>query len=238
MVSRVQALARHLCIGEMENREVDPEVEGGRMPPAKKGGDARQHPTFRFRFVRETIKIVYTDKSAADERYGGAGDKAIVEGELIRPNTVSRTVAVFMHPSGIQNLLPMPVAMARSGLHVCTCCSRYPNNDTCLIMEKVVLDLGACIRHLKQQLGYTTVLLAGWSGGGAMANYAAPGGHAQTYAGFAGQQRAGHPSQAGLLSQAGTEAPGAGGAPGRRTGRRIPSCMTRWAAPQSLRRRR
>jgi len=42
-----------------------------------------------------------------------------------------------MHPMGIQNMLPMPIAMARAGLHVVTCTSRYPNNDTTLIMEKV-----------------------------------------------------------------------------------------------------
>jgi len=38
---------------------------------------------------------------------------------------------------GIQNLLPLPMALARAGLHVVTCTSRYPNNDSCLIMEKV-----------------------------------------------------------------------------------------------------
>lgn len=32
----------------------------------------------------------------------------------------------------------------------------------------MVLDLGACIRHLKERLGYKIVLLAGWSGGGSL----------------------------------------------------------------------
>eukprot|EP00929_Paragymnodinium_shiwhaense_P053861 TRINITY_DN27001_c0_g1_i4.p1 TRINITY_DN27001_c0_g1~~TRINITY_DN27001_c0_g1_i4.p1 ORF type:complete len:354 (+),score=43.40 TRINITY_DN27001_c0_g1_i4:271-1332(+) len=76
-----------------------------------------------------------------------------------------------MHPSGIQNLLPMPMAMARSGLHVVTCCSRYPNNDSTLIMEKVVCDLGACVRHCRGKLGYKRILLAGWSGGGALVSF-------------------------------------------------------------------
>lgn len=168
---RIATLSRHIaepgsphtlhCIGEQQNLVVS-EHEGGQRgkpaggtpPPA--GG---KKTTFRFRFVRETIKIVFIDPSAADERYGGSGDHAIIEGELIRPTTKSSTVIVFMHPSGIQNLLPMPVALARAGCHVATCCSRYPNNDTCLIMEKVVMDLGACVRHLKEKLGYTTVLL-------------------------------------------------------------------------------
>jgi len=69
---------------------------------------------------------------------------------------------------GIQNLLPLPMALARAGVHVACCTSRYPNNDSCLIMEKVVLDLGACIRHCKGVLGYSRVILAGWSGGGSL----------------------------------------------------------------------
>jgi hypothetical protein len=40
------------------------------------------------------------------------------------------------------NLLPMPRALARAGLHVLTCCTRYPNNDTNLLMEKCVKDVG------------------------------------------------------------------------------------------------
>lgn len=167
---RVSVLTQQICIGEQQNLVVDKEVEGGKSAKQRNKTDSK-HKTFRYRFVRETIKIVFADPSAADERYGGAGDMAIIEGELIRPSTESSTVIIFMHPSGIQNLLPMPVAMARAGLHVCTCCSRYPNNDSCLIMEKVVMDLGACIRHLKDQLGYKTVLLAGWSGGGSLSSF-------------------------------------------------------------------
>lgn len=163
---RVQVLSAQLlpqlsqqpCIGEQQNLVVD-------------SGRKKKHKTFRYSFVRETIKIVFADPSAADERYGGAGDMAIIEGELIKPKTESSTVVVFMHPSGIMNLLPMPSALARAGIHVCTCCSRYPNNDTCLIMEKVVMDLGACVNHLKQAMGYKTVLLAGWSGGGSLSSF-------------------------------------------------------------------
>jgi len=38
-------------------------------------------------------------------------------------------------------------------------------------MEKVVLDLGACVRHVKEKLGYRKVLLAGWSGGGSLSSF-------------------------------------------------------------------
>ncbi len=47
--------------------------------------------------------------------------------------------------------------------------SRYQRNDTALIMEKVLLDLGAYVRHAKEVWGYRHVVLVGWSGGGSLA---------------------------------------------------------------------
>lgn len=38
-------------------------------------------------------------------------------------------------------------------------------------MEKVVQDLGACVKDAKERLGYEKVILAGWSGGGALSLY-------------------------------------------------------------------
>jgi len=50
------------------------------------------------------------------------------------------------------------------------CCgSRYARNDSALIMEKVIGDMGAYVRHARDQLGYEKVILAGWSGGGSLA---------------------------------------------------------------------
>ena len=46
--------------------------------------------------------------------------------------------------------------------------SRYPKNDSALIMEKVVFDLGQHIRHAREDLGYKKVILVGWSGGGSL----------------------------------------------------------------------
>ena len=81
------------------------------------------------------------------------------------------TVLVFMHPSAIMNLLPMPRALAKAGCHVLTCASRYPNNDTGLMMEKVVKDLGSVVAHCKDVLEYDRVVLAGWSGGGSLSAF-------------------------------------------------------------------
>jgi dienelactone hydrolase len=78
---------------------------------------------------------------------------------------------IFMHPASTLQLLPVPRAMVESGAHVLCAASRYAKNDTSLIMEKVVLDLGAYIRHAKTVWGYQTIVLVGWSGGGSLAMF-------------------------------------------------------------------
>jgi len=123
------------------------------------------------KYTRESLKLILMDESIADEKYGGTGDIIVLEGDLLRPPNESKTVLLFMHPSAMMNMLPLPVALARSGLHVCTACSRYPNNDATLIMEKCLVDLGAYVRHLKEDLGYRKVVLCGWSGGGSLSSF-------------------------------------------------------------------
>lgn len=101
--------------------------------------------------------------------YGGA-DNVLLRAHLLRPRgSTSNTVIVFMHPIGGGEYLPLPTALAKAGHHVIYCQSRYPNNDTALIMEKVALDLAECIRDAKERLGYQRVILGGWSGGGSLA---------------------------------------------------------------------
>lgn len=90
------------------------------------------------------------------------------EEEVMRGKGMENTVLIFMHPMGIMNMLPLPQALAAAGCHVLTMCTRYPNNDTMLIMEKCVLDMGAVVRHCKKKLQYRKVVLMGWSGGGAL----------------------------------------------------------------------
>ena len=121
------------------------------------------------RFERIPLVLAFEDRSAFKETYGGSTDTVVLEGQLLRPEApVTNTVLIFMHPTGTMNLLPLPNALARSGVPVMTCGSRYPHNDTALIMEKVLVDLGAYVRHAKDKLGYEKVVLAGWSGGGSL----------------------------------------------------------------------
>ncbi len=122
----------------------------------------------------ERIPVItsFDEVSSYTETYGfvGSQDKVFLEGQIIRPrHTPSRRLIVFMHPASTLNLMPMPVGLARAGHHVLCAASRYAKNDTALIMEKVVADLGAYIRHARAELGYSTIVLCGWSGGGALA---------------------------------------------------------------------
>jgi len=119
----------------------------------------------------EWVHIQHPENAKFREVYGFAGSQGMVNLEGIRflPKKPSKTLAVFMHPATTLQLLPMPRALAGAGVHVLCCGSRFAKNDAPLIMEKVVLDLGAYIRHEKEKWGYEKILLSGWSGGGSLA---------------------------------------------------------------------
>jgi pimeloyl-ACP methyl ester carboxylesterase len=119
---------------------------------------------------RTPYLMLFQEKSAGFKDVYGGVDRVVLRSHLMRPAaSTSKTVIIFMHPIGGGEYLPLPMALAKAGHHVIYCQSRYPNNDTALIMEKVAIDLGECIRDAKERLGYETVILGGWSGGGSLA---------------------------------------------------------------------
>jgi pimeloyl-ACP methyl ester carboxylesterase len=125
-----------------------------------------------FEIAPEWVHVQYSEASQFTEVYGFAGTQGSVNCEGLRfvPKArPAKTLAVFMHPSSTLQLLPMPQALARAGVHVLCAGSRFAKNDTPLIMEKVALDLGAYVRHAKERWGYEKVVLCGWSGGGSLA---------------------------------------------------------------------
>jgi pimeloyl-ACP methyl ester carboxylesterase len=124
----------------------------------------------RYDIDRIPLTLIYPDVSGFKETYGGSHDMVLCEGQFLRPKDAPAQdcVLIFMHPAGIMNYLPMPNALAHAGMPVICAGSRYPHNDTALIMEKVALDLGRYIRHAKEILGFKKVVLAGWSGGGSL----------------------------------------------------------------------
>ncbi|MFN3523215.1 MAG: alpha/beta hydrolase family protein [Phenylobacterium sp.] len=119
--------------------------------------------------VREPYGYTYKETSRLKEVYGGPTGQVFVECMRIRPETgESRTCILFSHPIGGGSFLPLVTALARAGRHVVYCNTRYRGNDTALILEKCVLDLGACVADLKRRFGYEKVVLGGWSGGGSL----------------------------------------------------------------------
>lgn len=117
------------------------------------------------------VHIQYDEKLSFTETYGFSGNQGSInlEGILIRPSGIfSDTLQIYMHPASTLQLLPVPREAARRGAHVLCAGSRYARNDTACILEKVLLDLGAYIKHAKAVLGYNRIVLVGWSGGGSL----------------------------------------------------------------------
>ena len=118
-------------------------------------------------YERIPYLVVFDEVSAFKDTYGGAIGKVAVEAMHLKPAEPSDSVVIFSHPIGGGSWLPLVGVLAKLGVHTIYCNTRYRGNDTALIMERAVMDLGACIKDAKERLGYKKVYLGGWSGGGA-----------------------------------------------------------------------
>ncbi|MDM0115355.1 alpha/beta hydrolase [Variovorax sp. J22R133] len=93
-----------------------------------------------------------------------------IYGAYMQPQGPRKTAAIVMHPTSnfMGHYLIEPLA-ARG-----ICCmglnSRYAGNDTVLLMERAIQDLGAGVKYLRAA-GYEKVLLIGNSGGAALASF-------------------------------------------------------------------
>jgi pimeloyl-ACP methyl ester carboxylesterase len=124
----------------------------------------------RYEIERRAYGVGYTERAAFKDTYGGVEGTVFLECYQLIPRGVpSDTVLIFSHPIGGGAYLPMVTELAKCGNHVIYANSRYRGNDSALIMEKVVLDLAAAVRHAHERLGYEQIVLGGWSGGGALA---------------------------------------------------------------------
>lgn len=119
---------------------------------------------------RDYVNVSYRDEAAFAETYGfvGTSGTVMLEGIHMHTGVPSDCVVVMMHPTTTLQLLPFPSSLAEAGIPVLCAASRYPKNDTALIMEKVVADMGAWVRFAHEDLGYDKVVLAGWSGGASL----------------------------------------------------------------------
>ena len=74
-----------------------------------------------FENRREPVIVSFEETAAFTETYGftGSQGKVFLEGQRIIPvGGDAKTVLVFMHPASTLNLMPLPLALARSGFHV------------------------------------------------------------------------------------------------------------------------
>ncbi|MBA52948.1 MAG: alpha/beta hydrolase [Pseudomonadales bacterium] len=125
--------------------------------------------TTKYEYDRIPYLLAFAEQSKFKDTYGGTADIVALESYWLKPkDKPSDTVIIFMHPIGGGAYLPMVSALAKKGCHVIYCNSRYRGTDSALIMEKVALDMAACVRDAKEKKGYKKVVLAGWSGGGSL----------------------------------------------------------------------
>ena len=128
----------------------------------------------QFEVEADWVHISHDESTVMREVYGYAGRQGSVNLEGVRfraRGCPSKTLLMYMHPATTLQLLPVPRAMASAGAHVLCAGSRYARNDAPLIMEKVLIDYGAYIRHAKEVWEYDKVVLMGWSGGGSLTVY-------------------------------------------------------------------
>jgi pimeloyl-ACP methyl ester carboxylesterase len=93
-----------------------------------------------------------------------------IYGAWMEPAGAKKVAAIVMHPTSnfMGHYLIAPLAargVACMGLN-----SRYAGNDSLLLMERVIQDLGAGVQFLRRQ-GYDKVVLVGNSGGASLASF-------------------------------------------------------------------
>ena len=121
------------------------------------------------KYQRIPLIIAFQESSSFKDTYAGQIGTVALTAHLLRPEgSTGKTVAVFMHPIGGGNYLPMLSSLAKQGVDTVWCDSRYRGTDSALVMEKVLIDLGQCIKYLKEVHKYEKIILGGWSGGGSL----------------------------------------------------------------------
>lgn len=100
-----------------------------------------------------------------------ASDTAGSFGILYRPaGREPKTVVYVMHPRGEFTRHYVVPGLTARGYAVFGHNSRYLNNDTDMVHERLLFDIAAGIRHLKSA-GYERVVLLGNSGGGSLLGF-------------------------------------------------------------------
>lgn len=100
-----------------------------------------------------------------DSQSGLQNARPRIYGVLAGPKS-GKIGAVIMHPASSFMGHYFLEAFAKRGISLLALNSRYVNNDSTLIMERVIQDLGAGVKFMRQHFG--TVFLQGNSGGASL----------------------------------------------------------------------
>lgn len=119
---------------------------------------------------RELLAVPMRSAAAAGEIYSGVARMAgVLWCSRVRAQAERRadTAVVVVHPSS--NFLGHYAlhAWAENGVDAVGMTTRYIGNDTALLLENCVLDIGSVLSHLRSE-GYEKVVLVGNSGGGGL----------------------------------------------------------------------
>jgi pimeloyl-ACP methyl ester carboxylesterase len=107
---------------------------------------------------------------AMESQSGLAMLRPRIYGAFVEPSGARRVAAIAMHPTSnfMGHYLVEP--LARRGVACMGLNSRYVGNDTMLLMERVIQDLGAGVKFWRDR-GYEKIVLIGNSGGAALAAF-------------------------------------------------------------------
>lgn len=121
---------------------------------------------------KELLAVPIRTAASAEEIYSGI---ARMSGTLwcarhrASPGRIAQVAVVVVHPSS--NFLGHYAldAWADQGVDAIAMTTRYIGNDSTLLMENCVVDVGSVVAHLREVEGYEKVVLVGNSGGGGLA---------------------------------------------------------------------
>jgi alpha-beta hydrolase superfamily lysophospholipase len=121
--------------------------------------------------VADLLAVPMASAPSANEIYSGV---ARLSGTLwctrhrARDDRLAATAVVALHPSSNFMGHYALAAIAGAGYDAIGMTTRYLGNDSALLLENCVVDVGSVVRHLRSQ-GYHQIVLFGNSGGGALA---------------------------------------------------------------------
>ena len=115
----------------------------------------------------ETVVIDVQPGAAQESQSGLQAMRPRIWGALARPDTPTRTACIVIHPTSnfMGHYLLEP--LAKRGVACLGLNTRYMGNDSVLLLERAIQDLGAGVKWLRAQ-GFERIVLIGNSGGGAL----------------------------------------------------------------------